>query len=259
MIGTVGATASLPVRPALPTTSGTMNTMAWSRQTTGSRSSAVRRGSGFPRLHQFYYHKFYKQQPDLNWRNPKVEKAMFNAMRFWLDRGVAGFRLDAIPSLFEDPQLRDERPLGGANAQGDPNLGDAMTNNLPEVHDVIRRMRTMAAAYPGDRVLIGETYLPNTAELDRWYGGVQKELNSNCRWILLLQASLDKLDALYRHPQELRIGESRTACTARSLCFVFDSHDNFSLHPDLATETASTISRSPSNSQLSCSPPALPP
>ncbi len=62
-----------------------------------------------PAVHQFYYHKFYTQQPDLNWRNPAVERAMFGAMRFWLDRGVAGFRLDAIPSLFEDPQLRDEQ------------------------------------------------------------------------------------------------------------------------------------------------------
>ena len=79
-----------------------------------------------PAVHQFYYHKFYKQQPDLNWRNPAVEKAMFDTMRFWLDRGVAGFRLDAIPALFEDPQLRDERELGGTNAQGDPNLDDSL-------------------------------------------------------------------------------------------------------------------------------------
>ncbi len=74
-----------------------------------------------PAVHQFYYHKFYKQQPDLNWRNPAVEKAMFGAMQFWLDRGVAGFRLDAIPTLFEDPQLRDEPVAApGLNAQGDP-------------------------------------------------------------------------------------------------------------------------------------------
>ncbi|HEY4972961.1 MAG TPA: alpha-amylase family glycosyl hydrolase, partial [Steroidobacteraceae bacterium] len=56
---------------------------------------------------QFYYHQFYKQQPDLNWRNPQVEQAMFDSMRFWLDRGVAGFRLDAITCLFEDALLRD--------------------------------------------------------------------------------------------------------------------------------------------------------
>lgn len=123
-----------------------------------------------PARKQFYYHKFYKQQPDLNWRNPAVEKAMFDTMRFWLDRGVAGFRLDAIPTLFEDTQLRNEPELAGTNAQGDPNLNDVYTNMLPEVHDVLRRMRTMADSYPGNRVLIGETYLPNTLELLKWYG-----------------------------------------------------------------------------------------
>ena len=125
-----------------------------------------------PARKQFYYHKFYKQQPDLNWRNPAVEKAMFDTMRFWLDRGVAGFRLDAVPTLFEDEQLRNEAvAVAGVNAQGDPNLNDKYTNMLPEVHDVLRRMRAMADKYPGNRVLIGETYLPNTAELLKWYGG----------------------------------------------------------------------------------------
>ena len=128
-----------------------------------------------PMVHQFYYHKFYKQQPDLNWRNPAVEKAMFATMRFWLDRGVAGYRLDAVTTLFEDKQLRDE-PIAapGVNAQGDPNLNDIYTNMLPEVHDVLRRMRVMADKYPGHRVLIGETYLPNTAELVKWYGGAAR-------------------------------------------------------------------------------------
>ena len=67
-----------------------------------------------PNTKQCYYHKFYIQQPDLNWRNPAVENAMFDAVRFWLDRGVAGFRLDAIPTLFEDPKLRDEKETGGS-------------------------------------------------------------------------------------------------------------------------------------------------
>ena len=60
-----------------------------------------------PARKQFYYHQFYKQQPDLNWRNPAVEKAMFDSMKFLLDKGVAGFRLDAVPTLFEDPKLRN--------------------------------------------------------------------------------------------------------------------------------------------------------
>ena len=124
-----------------------------------------------PARKQFYYHFFEVQQPDLNYRNPAVEKAMFDQMRFWLDRGVAGFRLDAVPTLFEDPQLRENKPGIGTNAQGDPNQGDEHQENLPEVHDVMRRMRQMMDSYPGNRVLIGETYLPNTAELDKWYGG----------------------------------------------------------------------------------------
>jgi alpha-glucosidase len=174
-----------------------------------------------PAVRQFYYHKFYQQQPDLNWRNPAVEKAMFNAMRFWLDRGVAGFRLDAIPTLFEDPQLRDEKVLGGTNAQGDPNLDDAMTNNLPEVHEVIRRMRAMAAAYPGDRVLIGETYLPNTAELDKWYGGTKKD-ELDLPMDMLLGFS-NKLDAPVFHRY---IEEAETQLHGSQPLFVFDNHDN---------------------------------
>lgn len=66
-----------------------------------------------PTTKQWYYHKFLPAQPDLNWRNPAVEKAMFNAYRSWLNKGVAGFRLDAIPELFEDPQLRNEKILPG--------------------------------------------------------------------------------------------------------------------------------------------------
>jgi len=74
---------------------------------------------------------------------------MFGGMRFWLDRGRRGFRLDAIPTLFEDRRLRDEPVLGGTNAQGDPNLKNIYTDNLPEVHTVIRRMRAIVDQHPG--------------------------------------------------------------------------------------------------------------
>jgi alpha-glucosidase len=179
-----------------------------------------------PQTKSFYYHRFYKQQPDLNWRNPEVEKAMFGAMQFWLDRGVAGYRLDAIPSLFEDPQLRDEPELGGTNAQGDPNLSNVYTDNLPEVHGVIRRMRAMVgrypdSKYPGDRVLIGETYLPNTAELDKWYGGAKKdELQLPMDMIVGFS---NKLEAnLFRQ----RISEVETEVHGSRPLLVFDNHDN---------------------------------
>jgi alpha-glucosidase len=179
-----------------------------------------------PRTKAFYYHRFYKQQPDLNWRNPEVEKAMFGAMQFWLDRGVAGYRLDAIPSLFEDPQLRDEPELGGTNAQGDPNLRNVYTDNLPEVHGVIRRMRTMVgkypdSKYPGDRVLIGETYLPSTADLDNWYGGAKKdELQLPMDMIVGFS---NKLDA---NTFRTRISEVETQVHGSQPLLVFDNHDN---------------------------------
>ena len=108
MTGTSGMTGSRPTAPTSPLIKSVSNTKAAYLPTTGNPASAGLHGSGSPAVHQFYYHKFYKQQPDLNWSNPAVEKACFDAMRFWLDRGVAGFRLDAIPTLFEDPQLRDE-------------------------------------------------------------------------------------------------------------------------------------------------------
>ena len=176
-----------------------------------------------PARQQFYYHKFYRQQPDLNWRNPAVESAMFDVMRFWLDRGVAGFRLDAIPTLFEDPQLRNEPETGGVNAQGDPNLDDRYTNNLPEVHDVIRRMRAMVANYPGDRVLIGETYLPNTAELDKWYGGTaQNELQLPMD-MLVGFGEHETLSASYFRQY---LSEVETEVHGSQPLLVFDNHDN---------------------------------
>ncbi|MFY9937226.1 MAG: alpha-glucosidase [Silvibacterium sp.] len=174
-----------------------------------------------PTTNQWYYHKFYIQQPDLNWRNPAVEKAMFDAVRFWLDRGVAGFRLDAIPTLFEDPQLRDAKETGGTNAYGDPNLDNTYTDNLPEVHDVMRRLRTVVASYPGDRVLIGETYLPNIQELDKWYGGAShNELNLPMDMQI---GFTNKLDAgLFRE----RIEDVETKVHGNQPLVVFDNHDN---------------------------------
>ena len=175
-----------------------------------------------PSVKQFYYHKFYKQQPDLNWRNPAVEKAMFGMMQFWLDKGVAGFRLDAIPELFEDPQLRDEPVLGGVNAQGDLRLKNIYTNSLPEVHDVLRRMRAMVAKYPGDRVLIGETYTSDTKALDTWYGGAAKnELQLPMDMVVGFRGG--KLDADHLRQS---IDAVETGVQGSQPLLVFDNHDN---------------------------------
>jgi alpha-glucosidase len=174
-----------------------------------------------PTVDQFYYHMFYRQQPDLNWRNPQVEQAMFAAMRFWLDRGVAGFRLDAFTTLFEDVKLRDEPVLGGRNAQGDLVLSGIYTKNLPEVHGVMRRLRAMSNNYPGERVLIGETYVGKTADLDQWYGGASRgELQLPMNTLFGMGSKLDA-NTFRRH-----LVEAETQLHHSQPLLVFDNHDN---------------------------------
>ena len=122
-----------------------------------------------PTTNQYYYHYFYAQQPDLNWRNPAVKDAMFDVTRFWYKRGVAGFRLDAVDILFEDPNLHDNpiaRP--GKNAYGDPFEDNKYNQKLPEVHQVLKELRQIANQY--DAVLIGETWTDDIAELNQYYG-----------------------------------------------------------------------------------------
>jgi len=128
-----------------------------------------------PRTNQWYYHFFYPQQPDLNWRNPAVEQAMFDVTRWWYRRGVAGFRLDAVDTLFEDPDLRDN-PLVDhqRNAYGDPVEREIYDRNLPEVHSVLQRLRRVADQ--SNAVLIGETWTQNVAGLKAYYGAHGNEL-----------------------------------------------------------------------------------
>jgi alpha-glucosidase len=116
---------------------------------------------------QYYYHFFYVQQPDLNWRNPEVEKAMFDVTRWWYQRGVAGFRLDAVDTLFEDPTLRDNPIAEGKDKFGEPNQDRIYNTKLPEVHDVLRKLRKVADE--SNAVLIGETWTNDIAELNKYY------------------------------------------------------------------------------------------
>jgi alpha-glucosidase len=119
---------------------------------------------------QWYYHYFYVQQPDLNWRNPEVRKAMYGVLRFWLDKGAAGFRMDAVSRLFEDPKLHDDPILPGKNAFGDPNIQHKYTDDLPEVHDVLREIRALVDQYPGNPAIISEADEPTIKDLLRMYG-----------------------------------------------------------------------------------------
>lgn len=111
---------------------------------------------------QYYLHSFYPEQPDLNWRNPAVAEAIHDVMRFWLDRGIDGFRVDAIAHAIKDDRLRDNPPAAfGRSVFGIDSSGHERLWNVerPEVHDVIRGMRRVTDAYE-DRVLIGEVYTP---------------------------------------------------------------------------------------------------
>jgi alpha-glucosidase len=129
-----------------------------------------------PATGQYYYHHFYVQQPDLNWRNHEVRAAMYDVLRFWLKHGVAGFRLDAVSRLFEDPGLHDDPLLPGTNAYGDPNIEHKYTDNLAEVHDILRDFRKVVSEFPGDPVLISEADEPNISELTKMYGANNDEI-----------------------------------------------------------------------------------
>ena len=119
---------------------------------------------------QYYYHYFYVQQPDLNWTNPEVHTAMMGVLDFWMKKGVAGFRIDAVSRLFEDPEMRDDPYLPGINVYGDRNIKHKYTDDLPGVHDVLKEVRRVVSKYPGDPVLVTEADEPNVEALAKMYG-----------------------------------------------------------------------------------------
>jgi alpha-glucosidase len=110
---------------------------------------------------QYYYHAFLAQQPDLNWRNPAVRAAIYDVMRFWLGKGVDGFRVDVIWHLIKDAKFRDNPPNPHYH-EGRPPHEKILTQystDQAEVHEVIGEMRRVTDEFEG-RVLIGEIYLP---------------------------------------------------------------------------------------------------
>jgi alpha-glucosidase len=125
---------------------------------------------------QWYYHYFYPPQPNLNWRNPEVEKNMFDVTRWWYKRGVAGFRLDAVDVMFVDSQLRDNPVVGTEkNAFGDPVEREINDKNQPELHGILQHLRKVADEY--NAVLIGETWTSDIDQLKRYYGEHNDEVN----------------------------------------------------------------------------------
>lgn len=119
---------------------------------------------------QYYYHAFLKEQPDLNWRNPEVQEAMLNVMRFWLDKGVDGFRVDVMWHMIKDDQFRDNpiNPDYQQHMATYEQLLPVYSTDQPEVHDIVTRMRRVLDEYP-ERMMIGEIYLP-IHKLVTYYG-----------------------------------------------------------------------------------------
>jgi alpha-glucosidase len=122
------------------------------------------------RTNQYYLHSFFAEQPDLNWRNSEVRTAMFNVLRFWLDRGVDGFRVDVLWLLIKDAMFRDNPP--NPNYRPDRPAIDRYLSvynaDQPEIHELVAEMRSVLDSY-SDRVLIGEIYLP-FSRLALYYG-----------------------------------------------------------------------------------------
>lgn len=137
---------------------------------------------------QYYLHLFLKQQPDLNWRNPRVHKAVHDVMQFWLDKGVDGFRLDVINLIYKDAALRDNpRRIGRRPYEMQRHIHD---QDQPETHQALREMRELIDRY-SERMMVGEISLdaPQDARLAAAYYGQGDELNlafnfsfSSCPW-----------------------------------------------------------------------------
>ena len=179
-------------------------------------------GSGWEpdeRTGQSYFHSFLREQPDLNWRNPEVRAAMDEVLRFWLDRGIDGFRVDVIWLLIKDDQLRDDPAVPGFD--GDPTSSAGLIAALhdrpaggPRDH---RRDAWRSSTRYGDRVLIGEIYLP-VERLVTYYGADPRHpevhLPFNFQLVELPWTADDIGEAILGYEAALPLAAGRTGCSA---------------------------------------------
>lgn len=165
---------------------------------------------------QWYYHFFLAQQPDLNWRNLEVRKAMYDVARFWLKRGASGFRLDATPYLFEDPNFpEDPNPP----KTGQPVFLRPYNAGLPECHDVLRELRQVVDESHSQSVLLGESLTPNLQELAQLYGKNHDELQLPMDFLF---ADIKALDAQRFKTQ---IDAAETQLNGGTPVFFLGNHD----------------------------------
>ncbi|HEY9285074.1 MAG TPA: alpha-glucosidase [Pyrinomonadaceae bacterium] len=173
---------------------------------------------------QYYYHYFYPQQPELNWRNPEVERRMLETIRFWLKRGADGFRLDAVNYLYEDPQLRDNPVLAelrfGSTTEREQEK--KYNRDLPEVQDAMVRLRAFNDRVNPESVLVGEAYVPKWEELMRYYGPSDNGVHLPFNFFLVMEPARSQLKAsVFRDV----IAASERALQGRWTTYVLSNHD----------------------------------
>jgi glycosidase len=146
-----------------------------------------------PRTRQYYLHSFLEEQPDLNWRNPDVRRAMLGTLEFWLERGVDGFRIDVAHAVMKDPDLRDNPPAPAGSRVLHKDVGQYGTQlhlydrGHADTHGVYRDVRRLLDRYSGtrQRVSIGEIHLFEPADLVSYYGADLDELHMPFNFTLL--------------------------------------------------------------------------
>ncbi len=128
---------------------------------------------------QYYLHNFLAEQPDLDWWNEEVAGEFDRILRYWFDRGVAGFRIDVCHMIVKDRELRDNPPAGDEDHPMEQLRGQRQVYNAdrPEVHEVLRRWRALADEYTPGRVLLGEVYLTDLERVARYLGERDDELH----------------------------------------------------------------------------------
>ena len=139
---------------------------------------------------QYYLHQFYKEQPDLNYRNKRVKEDMKKVLKFWLDKGVDGFRVDAVPYILEDAKFRNEPPnpnFDGSNKDDYNSLKHIYTQNVAGVHEIAQDWRKTVDCYSEpdqEKVFIGEVY-SDVKTVMRYYGGKKKEFDFPFNFFLI--------------------------------------------------------------------------
>jgi alpha-glucosidase len=136
---------------------------------------------------QYYLHNFEAAQPDLNWWNEEVRREFDEIVRYWWDRGIAGFRIDVCNMMIKDKELRDNPPA----TEDDPfeqqvmGVRSVYNTDRPEAHDILRRWRAIADTYDPERLLIGETHVDQIPKLMQFYGTGRNELHGGFNFVFI--------------------------------------------------------------------------